>query len=123
MSSVPVDFLDSNVLVYAFTTDGRVLVSAGADGRVTLTEVASGSQLGSRIPGPDATVDALAVTKAGALVSADKRGRVAVWDRLLLSEDLAAWRARVCRLTGDRSLSRREWGQLVPGRRYRSTCP
>lgn len=109
------------VTALAFTADGRVLVSAGADGTVTLTEIASGSRLGSRIPGPNATVDALAVTNAGALVSADERGQVAVWDRLLLSEDLAAWRARVCRLTG-RSLSREEWDVLVPGRRHRSTC-
>jgi WD40 repeat protein len=112
---------DGAVSALAFTSDGRVLVSAGADGTVTLTEVASGRRLGSRMPGPNATVDALAVTKAGALVSADQRGGVAVWDRLLLSEDLTAWRARVCRLTG-RSLSREEWAVLVPGRRYRSTC-
>jgi WD40 repeat protein len=110
------------VTALAFTHDGRVLVSAGADGTVNLTDVASGRRLGARMPGPDATVDALAVTKAGALVSADERGRVAVWDPLLLSKDLAAWRARVCRLTG-RSLDRGEWGRLVPGRRYRTTCP
>jgi WD40 repeat protein len=112
---------DGAVTALAFTRDGRVLVSAGGDGTLTLTDVATGRRLGARVPSPHATVDALALTKAGALVSADKRGGLAVWDRLLLSESLAAWRARICRLTG-RSLSREEWAALIPDEPHRTTC-
>ena len=109
------------VIDLAFAADARTLASAGADRTVRLWDVPARRVLGRPLEGHHAPVQAVAVTPAGQVVSADRAGAVLLWDRLLLDDSARAWRERICRLAG-RSLSRAEWDQTLPGRPYAPAC-
>jgi hypothetical protein len=49
-------------------------------------------------------------------------GTIRFWDRLLVSRDLDAWRARICAMVR-RNLTRAEWRHYVGEDSYRETCP
>jgi WD40 repeat protein len=48
-------------------------------------------------------------------------GVVTFWDPLLVSEQLAAFKARLCPKVG-RNLTAVEWDEFMPGVPYRNTC-
>jgi WD40 repeat protein len=113
---------DDIVESVAFTPDGSTLVSGGDDDTVRLWDVAHGMPLGE--PLPDASFpQAVTISRDGRwLVSSHYDGTIRSWDPLLLSRDLDAWRARICRVVG-RNLTRTEWHQHVGNESHRKTCP
>jgi WD40 repeat protein len=105
----------------AFAADGRTLASVGVDRSVTLWDVTTRRPLGRPLEGHEATVQSIAFRPDGTLVSASKDGTVISWDRLLITEDRAAWERRVCQMVG-RGLTESEWRQFLPGRPYEAAC-
>lgn len=62
----------------AFSSDGRVLASAGYDLRIRLWDTATGAELASMVGHTESPL-VLAFSPGGALASADQRGKVLLW--------------------------------------------
>jgi WD40 repeat protein len=108
------------VIAVRFDPQGRTLATA-AGGTVRLWDLTSRHQLGVALPGPDdpgpdrSTV--LAFNPAGTdLVAFYGDGTGLVWD-----VDPDRWKQRACTIAGG-PLSRDEWEELLPGRRYEPAC-
>jgi WD40 repeat protein len=109
------------VVAVRFDPQGRTLATAVTDGTVRLWDLASRHQLGVALPGPDhlgpdrSTV--LAFNPAGTdLVAFYGDGTGLVWD-----VDPDRWKQRACTIAGG-PLTRDEWEELLPGRRYEPAC-
>jgi WD40 repeat protein len=64
-----------------FTTDGRILASAGEDQKVTFWEVATGQELASHLVGHRAGITSLAYSPDGTSIASGSRdGTVILWD-------------------------------------------
>jgi DNA-binding SARP family transcriptional activator/WD40 repeat protein/class 3 adenylate cyclase len=101
-----------------YMPDGRLLGSAGADGKVRMWRADNLEPAGTFDPGegtiPNGIV-ALSTTK-GRLLFASGDGRV--WN---IPSDLHAWINRACSIAA-RDITRDEWTRLVPNRRYQHVC-
>jgi WD40 repeat protein len=100
-----------------FSQDDRLLVVTGlSDNSTSLWDVASGTQIsarlsvGSRGAGSDLSPDGRRL-----LMTADN-GEGAVWDI-----DPASWARRACAIA-NRTLTREEWDEFLPGRPYEPAC-
>jgi WD40 repeat protein/DNA-binding SARP family transcriptional activator len=109
------------VVAVHFDPQGRTLATAVTDGTVRLWDLASRHQLGVALPGPNhlgpdrSTV--LAFNPAGTdLVAFYGDGTGLVWD-----VDPDRWKQRACTIAGG-PLTRDEWEELLPGRRYEPAC-
>jgi WD40 repeat protein/DNA-binding SARP family transcriptional activator len=114
------------VVAVRFDPQGQTLATAVTDGTVRLWDLASRHQLGVALPGPDhlgpdhlgpdrSTV--LAFNPAGTdLVAFYGDGTGLVWD-----VDPDRWKQRACTIAGG-PLTRDEWEELLPGRRYEPAC-
>ena len=100
---------------------GKPLATIGKGG-VQLWDVERRQPLGGPLADPAGAVSVAFASDGSGLATGDEGGVVTVWDPLLLSTRFDAWRTRLCRLAG-RNLTRSEWSQLLPGVRYRKTCP
>jgi DNA-binding SARP family transcriptional activator/WD40 repeat protein len=100
------------------SADGGRLVGADVAGTVVLWDVATSSQLGDPLPGPNAAeVVAASFTPDGRrVVVVSDSGAGWVWD-----VDARDWEARACAVAG-RSMTRQEWDELLPDRPYHATC-
>ena len=109
------------VVAVRFDPGGRTLATAATDGTVRLWDLASQRQLGVALPGPDHpgpdqwTV--LAFDPGGTdLVVFYGDGTGLVWD-----VDPDRWKQRACTIAGG-PLTRDEWEELLPRRRYEPAC-
>ena len=104
------------VVAVRFDPQGRTLATAATDGTVRLWDVASQRQVGVALPGPDQW-SVLAFNPAGTdLVAFYGDGTGLVWD-----VEPESWKKRACTIAGG-PLTRDEWEELLPGRRYEPAC-
>ena len=103
----------------AFDPAGRTLATSASDGKVRLWDLASQRQIGRPLPGREAGsgTNVSAFDPSGNhLIAVYDSGAAFVWDM-----NLDDWKQQVCAVVG-RSLSREEWTELLPDRRYQPTC-
>jgi WD40 repeat protein len=101
-----------------FSADGSVLAVSGFEPVATLWDVATGTQIGSSLTAAagrrTAMVD-LSIDGKHLLMTA-ANGEGAVWDI-----DPESWARRACALA-NRTLTREEWKEFLPGRPYEPAC-
>jgi WD40 repeat protein len=98
-----------------FAGGGKTLASI-AQGTVRLWDVASRHQIGRALPGPPAFGRVGFDPKGNQLVAVYLDGTGLVWD-----VDPDHWKQRACSVA-NRTLSREEWKELLPERRYQPAC-
>jgi WD40 repeat protein/DNA-binding SARP family transcriptional activator len=104
------------VVALRFDPQGRTLATAATDGTVRLWDLASQRQLGVALPGGEQW-SVLAFNPGGTdLVAFYGDGTGLVWD-----VDPDRWKQRACTIAGG-PLTRDEWEELLPGRRYEPAC-
>ncbi len=100
-----------------FGPDGSVLAMSGGDPYASLWDVATGAPLGPRLGGVgsrEATIDLSSDGRRLLMTHGDGKG--AVWD-----VDPESWARRACTLA-NRTLTRKEWREFLPGRPYEPAC-
>jgi WD40 repeat protein len=108
---------DGRVESITFAPDYASFVTTGDDGAVKLWDAATQRLLGSILPlGANHRVRASYRADGQVLIVGDK-GEIVAWDPRPDS-----WEAYACKVSG-RNLTKSEWTELFPGRRYRVTCP
>ena len=100
-----------------FSPDRRMLVTGAADGTVRLWDTTTGDLIGAPLPGiPNVPVGA-AFTRGGTHVAAVyDGGRGYLWD-----VRPSSWARRACAVAG-RPLTRAEWKEALPDRKYAPSC-
>jgi WD40 repeat protein len=99
-----------------FSPDGRTLVVSGFEPVASLWDVASGTQIGSLtdVGARRAMIDLSPDGRR--LLMTHGNGEGAVWD-----VDPESWARRACELA-NRTLTRDEWDEFLPGRPYEPAC-
>jgi WD40 repeat protein len=103
----------------AFDPAGRTLATSAFDDKVRLWDLASLRQIGVALPGAEngSGTNASAFDASGNhLIALHDSGVALVWD---MNPD--RWKQQACAVVG-RSLTRREWTELLPDRRYQPVC-
>jgi WD40 repeat protein len=97
---------------------GRTVVGADTEGNVLLWDVATGQIVGDAFPGPlpGESLAASFMPAGQKVIVVSETGSGWVWD-----VDARHWKARACDVAG-RSLTAREWQELLPDRPYHATC-
>jgi serine/threonine protein kinase/WD40 repeat protein len=110
------DFAGTGALDLEFTPDGRTLAISGFESVASLWDVATGTQIGPRLTaGSRRTM--LDVSPDGRrLLLVAGNGEGAIWDI-----DRESWKRRACAIA-NRTLTREEWEEFVPGRPYKPAC-
>ena len=99
------------------------LASGSTDNTARLWDVATGTQLGSPLPGDTRSVEKVVFSSDGdVLVTGSADRTVRLWHAVPRRISSAALRADVCGFVGA-GLSRVEWRQYAPGVPFRQTCP
>jgi WD40 repeat protein len=117
----PIRVLDQNVrglvLTLEFSPDGTILAVAGGNSPASLWDVATGAQTGPwsgfTVSSHGSTID---LSSDGRRLLMTQGGKGAVWDI-----DPESWARRACALA-NRTLTRTEWEEFLPGRPYEPAC-
>ncbi len=106
----------AGALTLDFSPDGRTLAVSGFEPVASLWDVATGVRIGPTLTAGSrrAEIDLSPDGRRLLLTHADGRG--AIWD-----VDPRSWAARACRLA-NRTLTREEWDELLPGRPFEPAC-
>ncbi len=104
------------VFSVAYEASGRELVTTSGDGKLRLWDLASGRLVGSPLPGANTGGWATSFPDGKHTISVFADGTGVVWNI-----DPAAWRDQACRVA-HRNLTRAEWRDFLPQRRYRLVC-
>jgi WD40 repeat protein len=99
-----------------FTPDGRTLAVSGFEPGASLWDVATGVQIGPTLTAGDRRTMLDLSADGHLLLEIHADGKGAVWD-----VDPASWARRACALA-NRTLTRAEWEEYVPGRPYEPAC-
>jgi WD40 repeat protein/tRNA A-37 threonylcarbamoyl transferase component Bud32 len=103
-------------LALEFSADGRLLAVSGVEGAASLWDVATGKRIGPRlIAGSRKSLLDLSPDGHRLLITSED-GQGAAWDI-----DPASWEQRACALA-NRTLTREEWEEFLPGRPYEPAC-
>jgi WD40 repeat protein len=99
-----------------FGPDNRILAISGGDSFASLWDVATGAQIGPRL-GAGSRESMLDLSPDGRdLLITSGNGQGAIW-----SIDPESWPQRACALA-NRTLTREEWNEFLPGRAYEPAC-
>ena len=104
------------VLTLEFSSDGKTLAISGFDPVASLWDVATGTQIGPRLPAGTRTTMLDQSPDGRHLLTTAANGQGAVWDI-----DPESWKQRACDLA-NRTLTREEWEEFLPGRPYEPAC-
>jgi WD40 repeat protein/tRNA A-37 threonylcarbamoyl transferase component Bud32 len=99
-----------------FTPDGRTLAISGFEPAASLWDVASGTQIGPQLTAGDRRTMIDLSSDGRQLLEIHANGQGAVWDI-----DPESWKRRACVLA-NRTLTREEWDEFLPGRSYEPAC-
>ena len=99
-----------------FSPDGRILAVSGWENVASLWDVASGAQIGPRLTAGSRRTSLDLSPDGRRLLTTYENGQGAVWDI-----DPASWARRACKLA-NRTLTRDEWNEFLPGRPYEPAC-
>ena len=103
----------------AFDPAGKTLATSAQDFKVRLWDLASQRQIGRPLPGAEngTGTNVSAFDPSGHhLIAVYDSGAALVWDM-----DPDHWKQQACAVVG-RPLTREEWTELLPDRRYQPTC-
>jgi WD40 repeat protein len=105
------------VVTLNFSPDGQTLATTSDDGTTRLWDVAAARPIGTALPGlAQHTVAAAFVGGGRHLVTVYDNGRGYLWDIQPRS-----WARRACEVAG-RTLTRAEWNDALPERKYAPAC-
>jgi WD40 repeat protein/DNA-binding SARP family transcriptional activator len=105
------------VVTVALSSDGQMLATTSDDGTTRLWDVPSGRPIGTPLPGPAQHYVAAAFVDGGThLVTLYDNGRGYLWD-----VQPRSWARRACEVVG-RKLTRAEWSDALPERKYAPAC-
>jgi len=99
-----------------FSPDGRVLAVSGFEPVASLWDVATGAQIGPRLTAGDRRAMLDLSSDGRRLLMTLANGQGTVWDI-----DPESWAKRACTLA-NRTLTRNEWEEFLPGRPYEPAC-
>ncbi len=99
-----------------FSPDGRTLAISGFEPAASLWDVASGAQIGPSLTAGDRRTMIDLSADGRQLLEVHGNGKGAVWD-----VDPESWKRRACDLA-NRTLTRDEWEEFLPGRPYEPAC-
>jgi WD40 repeat protein/tRNA A-37 threonylcarbamoyl transferase component Bud32 len=104
------------VLTLEFSPDGRILAISGGGPFAALWDVATGTQIGQRLTAGSREAMLDLSPDGRRLLMTLGNGQGAVWD-----VDPESWAQRACALA-NRTLTREEWEEFLPGRPYAPAC-
>ncbi len=99
-----------------FSPDGRTLYISGFEPVASLWDVESGAQIGPQLTAGDRRTMIDLSSDGRQLLEIHANGKGAVWD-----VDPESWKQRACTLA-NRTLTREEWNEFLPGRSYEPAC-
>jgi WD40 repeat protein len=99
-----------------FSPDGRTLAISGFEPVASLWDVRSGTQIGPQLTAGDRRTMIDLSSDGRQLLETHGNGQGAVWD-----VDPESWKRRACHLA-NRTLTRGEWEEFLPGRPYEPAC-
>ena len=99
-----------------FTPDGRTLAISGFEPVATLWDVATGTQIGPQLTAGDRRTMIDLSADGRLLLETHANGKGALWD-----VDPESWKRQACDLA-NRTLTREEWDEFLPGRPYEPAC-
>jgi WD40 repeat protein/tRNA A-37 threonylcarbamoyl transferase component Bud32 len=104
------------VAALAFSSDGRTLAISGFDPVASLWDVTTGTQIGPRLPTGNRKTMVDQSPDGRHLLTTAANGQGVVWDI-----NPESWKRRACDLA-NRTLTRAEWSEFLPGRPYEPAC-
>jgi WD40 repeat protein/tRNA A-37 threonylcarbamoyl transferase component Bud32 len=99
-----------------FSPDGRTLAVSGFEPVASLWDVGTGTQIGPQLTAGDRRTMIDLSPDGRHLLETHGNGQGAVWD-----VDPESWERRACALA-NRTLTREEWEEFLPGRVYEPAC-
>jgi WD40 repeat protein/tRNA A-37 threonylcarbamoyl transferase component Bud32 len=99
-----------------FSPDGRTLAISGFEPVASLWDVATGIQIGPQLTAGDRRTMIDLSADGRQMLEVHGNGQGAVWD-----VDPESWKRRACDLA-NRTLTRVEWEEFLPGRPYEPAC-
>jgi WD40 repeat protein len=104
-------------LAASVSPDGRTVATGSTDGTIRLYDVATQEQVGAPLPAlPNRPVVPLFTADGDYLLAITHSGQAYRWD-----VRPSAWAQRACAVAG-RTLTRAEWNDALPGRKYAPAC-
>ncbi len=110
------DHGSTGTLSLEFSPDGQILTVSGLEPVASLWDVATGTQIGPRLTAGDRRAMLDLSSDGRRLLMTLGNGQGAVWD-----VDPESWARRACALA-NRTLTREEWEEFLPGRPYEPAC-
>jgi WD40 repeat protein len=99
-----------------FSPDGQTLAVSGFEAAASLWDVATGTQIGPRLTAGSRRALLDLSPDGRRLLMTLSNGEGAVWD-----VDPESWKQRACAIA-NRTLTREEWEEFLPGRPYEPAC-
>jgi WD40 repeat protein/tRNA A-37 threonylcarbamoyl transferase component Bud32 len=99
-----------------FSPDGRTLAVSGFEPVASLWDVGTGTRIGPQLTAGDRRTMIDLSPDGRRLLETHGNGQGAVWD-----VDPESWKRRACDLA-NRTLTREEWEEFLPGRPYEPAC-
>jgi WD40 repeat protein len=110
------DLAGTGAFSLEFSPDGRTLAVSGWESGASLWDVATGSQSGPTLTAGSRRTTLDLSPDGRRLLMTASNGQGAVWDI-----DPESWKQRACEIA-NRTLTREEWEEFVPGRPYKPAC-